>query len=123
MSDGKPALAFGSPGGDQQDQWQLPFVLRHLVGGMGLQSAIDAPNFHTTHVASSFFPREAFPGELHAESSLGADVLAELRGRGHDVVLHDPWTLGRMCVVGRSADGLVMAAANPRGMQGYAAGR
>jgi gamma-glutamyltranspeptidase/glutathione hydrolase len=43
LRDGAPVLACGSPGGDQQDQWQLLFLLRHLVGGQDLQEAIDAP--------------------------------------------------------------------------------
>ena len=39
LRDGRPVLACGTPGGDQQDQWQLPFLLRHLVGGQDLQEA------------------------------------------------------------------------------------
>src|SRR5205814_5338106 len=44
---GEPYLAFGTPGGDQQDQWTLPFFVRHVQFGMNLQQAIDAPAFHT----------------------------------------------------------------------------
>ena len=33
------------------------------------------------------------------------------------------WTLGRVTAVAREPDGLLRAGANPRGMQGYAAGR
>src|SRR5690606_17783449 len=47
--DGAPYLAFGTPGGDQQDQWQLAMFLRHVHHGMNLQEAIDAPAFHTDH--------------------------------------------------------------------------
>ncbi|MGI8762203.1 MAG: gamma-glutamyltransferase family protein [Jatrophihabitantaceae bacterium] len=119
---GDPILAFGTPGGDQQDQWQLTFLLNHIVGGLNLQEAIDAPTWHSTHFPSSFYPREAFPRQVVVEDRVGADVLADLRRRGHDVVRSAPWSLGRMCAVGR--DGHVLrAAANPRGMQGYAAGR
>ena len=80
LRDGRPVLACGTPGGDQQEQWQLPFLLRHLVGGLGLQEAIDAPSFHTTSVPSSFYPREMNPGELVAEDRLGEDVLTDLEG-------------------------------------------
>ncbi|WP_194926945.1 gamma-glutamyltransferase family protein, partial [Catenulispora pinisilvae] len=119
--DGEPLLAFGSPGGDQQDQWQLLFVLNHVVGGMNLQEAIDAPTFHTSHFPESFYPRPAYPGRLVAEARLGAAVLDSLRRRGHEVVVSGDWSLGRMCAVGRDPErGLVRAAANPRGMQGYA---
>ncbi|MBW8805959.1 MAG: gamma-glutamyltransferase [Catenulisporales bacterium] len=120
----EPVLAFGSPGGDQQDQWQLLFLLNHVVGGMNLQQAIDAPTFHTSHFPESFYPRPAYPGRVVAEARLGEAVLSGLRSRGHEVVVSGDWSLGRMCVVGRDPErALVRAAANPRGMQGYAVGR
>lgn len=124
LRDGVPALAFGTPGGDQQEQWQLCFWLRHVHQGLDLQAAIDAPAWHTTSFPSSFYPREMTPGELIAESRLGDDVLAALRRRGHAVTVSDPWSLGRLSAVSRDPEtGIVRAAANPRGMQGYAAGR
>jgi gamma-glutamyltranspeptidase / glutathione hydrolase len=124
LRDGEPVLAFGSPGGDQQDQWQLSFLLHHVLGGADLQAAIDAPTFHTTHFPGSFYPREAQPGQLVVEERLGADTIAALRARGHEVVVPGQWALGRMCAVGRAGDqGWLRAAANPRGMQGYAVGR
>lgn len=119
----QPVLACGSPGGDQQDQWQLLFLLRHLVLGMDLQAAIDAPMWHTTSFPSSFFPRETTPAGLVLESRLEA-AAARLRERGHDVSLAEPWSLSQLCVVTRDPEsGVLSAAANPRGMQGYAAGR
>ena len=121
--DGTPYLAFGTPGGDMQDQWQLLFLVRHLRQGMNLQEAIDAPAWHTTHVPSSFWPREAEPGRIHVESRLGERTIAELRRRGHDVAVQDPWSLGRLSAVARDRDGTLRAGANPRGMQGYAVGR
>ena len=117
-------LGFGTPGGDQQDQWQVSFLLNHLIGEMNLQQAIDFPAFHSTHFPSSFYPRESFPGQLVVEDRLGEQVIADLERRGHLVVRSGPWSLGRMCAVSRSADGSVLrAGANPRGMQGYAVGR
>jgi gamma-glutamyltranspeptidase/glutathione hydrolase len=124
MREGKPVLAFGSPGGDQQDQWQLLFLLRHLVGGLGLQAAIEAPTFHTTHFPSSFYPRTAFPGQVLVEGRMGDDVIAGLVRRGHQVVRADDWSLGRMCAVGRDpGTGILTAAADPREATGYAVGR
>lgn len=123
LRDGRPYLAFGTPGGDQQDQWTVPFLLNHLVFGMDLQAAIDAPNWHSTHAPSSFHPRVAEPLGVRAESRLGAHVLTELRRRGHVVTESGPWSLGRISAAGIRDDGMLMAAANPRGMQGYAVGR
>jgi gamma-glutamyltranspeptidase / glutathione hydrolase len=124
LRDGVPVIACGTPGGDQQDQWQLPFLLRHLVGGLDLQAAIDAPSFHTTSFPSSFYPRETVPGELVVEDRLGDAVLRDLAGRGHRVVRGGPWSLGRLCAVARDPEtGVLTAGANPRGEQGYACGR
>ena len=123
LRDGVPVLACGSPGGDQQDQWQLLFLLRHLAGGQDLQEAIDAPAWHTTGFPSSFYPRATEPGGLVMESRLGSAVRDDLVRRGHVVTSADPWSLGRLCAVSREADGVLAAAANPRGMQGYAVGR
>jgi gamma-glutamyltranspeptidase / glutathione hydrolase len=122
LRDGSPYLAFGTPGGDQQDQWTLAFFLRHAVHGMNLQEAIDAPAFHTDHFPSSFYPRWSQPRSLAVESRFGADVISALRARGHEVDVRPPWSLGRISAVARR-DGFLYAAANPRGMQGYAAGR
>jgi gamma-glutamyltranspeptidase/glutathione hydrolase len=120
---GRPYLAFGTPGGDQQDQWSLNVFLQHVDRGLDLQAAIDAPNFDTNHFPSSFYPRERKPRQIEVEARFGHDVVAELRGRGHDVEVTADWSLGRVSAVAREEDGLLKAAANPRGMQGYAAGR
>lgn len=120
----RAVLACGTPGGDQQDQWQVPFLIRHLQHGWGLQRAIDAPMFHTTQVPNSFHPHEAHPGQLVIEDRFDAAVLAELRRRGHDLLPTGPWSLGRLSAVARDPDsGILRAGANPRGMQGYAIGR
>jgi gamma-glutamyltranspeptidase/glutathione hydrolase len=113
----------GTPGGDQQDQWQLLYLLRTIVGGYTPQQAIDAPAFHSTSFPESFWPRTWSPGGVVAEDRLGGAALAELVVRGHQVTRAGDWTLGRLSAVGRSADGILFAAANPRGAQGYAAGR
>jgi gamma-glutamyltranspeptidase/glutathione hydrolase len=122
LRDGKPYLAFGTPGGDQQDQWSLHVFLNHVHGGLDLQAAIDAPDFHTDHFPSSFFPRQAQPGSLTLEGRFGEDVASELRARGHEVQVTDDWSLGRISAVARE-NGMLKAGANPRGMQGYAVGR
>jgi gamma-glutamyltranspeptidase/glutathione hydrolase len=119
---GVPYLAFGTPGGDQQDQWSLNFFLRHVDGGLNLQEAIDAPSFDTNHFPSSFYPRESNPRQVELEARFGEDVARALRERGHEVLVTGDWTLGRVSAVARE-DGLLKAAANPRGMQGYAVGR
>ena len=123
LRDGKPVLAFGTPGGDQQDQWQLCFWLALVYGGLNLQEAIDSPAWHTTAFPSSFYPRSWTPRELVIESRAGKSTMDALAARGHEVVDAGEWSLGRLSAVSRSADGLLRGAANARGMQGYAVGR
>src|SRR5579859_3291363 len=122
LRDGEPYLAFGTPGGDQQDQWSLLFFLNHALAGMNLQEAIDCPSWHVNHFPSSFWPREAFPAEVDLEERAGPGVIGGLRARGHEVSVAAPWSLGRVSAVARDG-GMLYAAANARGMQGYAAGR
>jgi gamma-glutamyltranspeptidase/glutathione hydrolase len=116
-------LAFGTPGGDQQDQWSLVFFLHHVHFERDLQAAIDLPMFHTNHFPSSFYPRDAKPRHLEIEARFSRATLDELRERGHDVEATADWSLGRLSAAARGGDGVLRAAANPRGMQGYAVGR
>ncbi|MGQ0580967.1 MAG: gamma-glutamyltransferase family protein [Reyranella sp.] len=120
--DGQPYMVWGSPGGDQQDQWITQMFLRHVDCGMNLQEAIDAPAWHSEHFPSSFWPRTARPGVLVLEGRIPAETAQELRRRGHEVEVNDEWSEGRLTAATRD-DPWRKAAANPRGMQGYAAGR
>jgi gamma-glutamyltranspeptidase / glutathione hydrolase len=122
LRDGEPYLAWGSPGGDQQDQWTTQLFLRHVHAGMNLQEAIDAPAWHSEHFPISFWPRTARPGVLVVEGRLPDATVKELERRGHVVEVDADWCEGRLTAAAR--DGRRRrAAANPRGMQGYAAGR
>ncbi len=126
LRDGRPWLAFGSPGGDGQDQWALQLFLRYVHHGMDLQEAIDAPAFQSSHWPDSFYPRLADPGGLAVEGRFAPDCVAELRRRGHRVEVTGPWELGRLAAVavGREDDApFLRAAASPRTGMGYAAGR
>jgi gamma-glutamyltranspeptidase / glutathione hydrolase len=120
--DGEPYGSFGTPGGDQQDQWSSVFFLRHAHHKMNLQSSIDAPMFHNDHMPSSFFPRRAKPGSLTMESRFSVAVREDLARRGHRIEMVDDWSLGRLSAVSKERR-VLRAAANPRYMQGYAFGR
>src|SRR4029077_11101424 len=130
---------FGTPGGDQQDQWSVLMFLHHVHHGMNLQEAIDCPAFHTEHMPSSFYPRAAQPGLLALESRFPEATRAALARRGHRVrgggaraegtrpgqrpAVGQAWSEGRLsgCAREETPEGRVLkAAANPRGMQGYA---
>ena len=115
LPDGR-RLAFGTPGGDQQDQWQIHFLLELLdFGEPDLQAAIDAPSAHSAHMPSSFYPRHVEPGRLCIEDRVDAAVREELSRRGHDVQADGPWSHGRVLAAAFAADsGLAEAAASPR---------
>src|SRR6202163_3286330 len=122
LRDGEPYLAWGSPGGDQQDQWTTQLFVRHVDAGMNLQQAIDAPAWHSEHFPISFWPRTARPGVLVVENRVPKATVDTLKSRGHIVETGPDWSEGRLTAaskIGRRR----RAAANPRGMQGYAAGR
>jgi len=124
LRDGRPYLAFGTPGGDQQDQWSLLFFLAHVHFGLNLQESVDAPNFHSTHFPESFWPRPQVPGGLMVEPRVGADVIDELRRRGHRVTVTSDHVLGRVTAVGRvPGTDFIRAAADSRALQAYATGR
>jgi gamma-glutamyltranspeptidase / glutathione hydrolase len=126
FKDREPYLAFGTPGGDQQDQWSLLMFLHHVHHGMNLQEAIDCPAFHNEHMPSSFYPRAARPGLVALEGRFPEATRAALAQRGHRLRIGEPWSEGRLsgCARESTPEGTVLkAAANPRGMQGYAVGR
>jgi gamma-glutamyltranspeptidase/glutathione hydrolase len=122
LRDGEPYMAWGSPGGDQQDQWTTQFFLRHVHADMNMQESIDAPAWHTEHFPISFWPRTARPGVVVLEGRVPKGTVAELERRGHKIEIGPNWSEGRLTAASRVGRRR-RAAANPRGMQAYAAGR
>jgi len=122
--EGRPWLAVGTPGGDQQDQWIGAVLLRLMRGpAAGLQAAIEAPLFHTAHYVASFYPRAFQPGRVMLEGRFPAATVAALRERGHDVQVMEDWSIGRVCAAGVMRDGTLRAGASPRFGQAQAVGR
>ena len=114
--DGKAWLAFGSMGGDQQDQWQLQFLLNRLVFGMSLQAAIEAPKFSSEHFPGFFAPHDFFLNRVRAEPEIGEPVFKELRGRGHHLDVGPSWSEGFLCAAERNLEsGVLEAGCDPRG--------
>ena len=121
--DGGPFMAFGTPGGDSQEQWTIQFFLNHVEFGMNLQEALDAPTVHTTHFPSSFYPRHAFPGRVVVESRMSDKTLDELRKRGHDIEMTGDWANGKVLGIRYHSDtGTIAGAASAKNNIGYAMG-
>jgi gamma-glutamyltranspeptidase/glutathione hydrolase len=109
-------IAFGTQGGDQQDQWTLQFFLNLVEFQMDLQQAIEAPRYSCMHFPSSFYPHESYPGLLRLESRIDERVRAELAERGHKVETRPPWSDGNVLAVSLDgARGRLAAGADPRG--------
>jgi gamma-glutamyltranspeptidase / glutathione hydrolase len=123
LRDGTPWMSFGTPGGEQQDQWQAIMLMRMVDHRLTIQQAIDLPSFHSEHWISSFWPRGARPGRAVIEGRYAPEVLADLQARGHAVEMGGEWSEGRLSGARLEPDGQIFAGANPRGMQGYAVGR
>ncbi len=113
--DGRPWMAFGSMGGDQQEQWLLQFVLNRVVFGMTLQEAIEAPKLSSDHFPGFFAPHDRFENRVRAEPRIGAGTLEELRRRGHDVVVAPDWSEGFVSAAELHADSRLEAGCDPRG--------
>jgi gamma-glutamyltranspeptidase/glutathione hydrolase len=123
LKDGQPWMVFGTPGGDQQDQWTLQFFLNHVDFGMGLQEAIDRPTFHTVHFPSSFYPHDAKPGGLVVEGRIPEATRQELTARGHRVQTAGDWVNGKvMAVQLERKTGVISGAVSPRRQIGYVSG-
>jgi gamma-glutamyltranspeptidase/glutathione hydrolase len=123
LKDGKPFMVFGTPGGDQQDQWTLQFFLNLVDFRMSLQAAADAPSFHSNHFPSSFYPREAHTAEVVVEGRIPEATRRELEARGHKVKTVGDWVNGK--VMGAQINeqtGVLSGAVSPRGQIGYVMG-
>jgi gamma-glutamyltranspeptidase/glutathione hydrolase len=112
----EPYLAFGTPGGDQQDQWTLQFFLNVIDFGMNLQEAIEAPKFSTAHFPSTFFPHNARPGVLRIETRIDESVRNRLAELGHKIELRPDYSEGHILAVELNRDsGVLYAGCDPRG--------
>ena len=118
LCNGAPCMVFGTPGGDQQDQWTLQFFLNVVDFAMDVQDAIEAPRCSSAHFPSSFYPHNAAPGLLRIEGRVPAAVRQELAARGHTVEVKEDWSEGD--VLGICVDlsnGILRGGADPRGEQ------
>jgi gamma-glutamyltranspeptidase/glutathione hydrolase len=121
LADGR-LLAFGSPGGDGQDQWAAQFLLNVLEFGMSLQEAVEAPTVWSLHHPNSFYPRDARPGRVAVEGRIAKAVCTALARRGHDVQRVGDWEGGNTLAASLDpATGVRAAAASPRLEPAYAA--
>lgn len=121
LRDGEPFMAWGTPGGDAQDQVNLQFLLNVMEFGMDIQSALDAPLMQILDFPPSFFPREVQPGTMRIESRMDAETIADLEALGHTVLPAGEWSIGDATALRVDRErGVLYGAAGPRRDKSYA---
>jgi gamma-glutamyltranspeptidase/glutathione hydrolase len=115
LKDGKPFLATGSPGGDDQCMRTMQTLLNIVDFGMNVQEAIEAPRWSTKAFPASPFPHTMYPGEASVESRVDPHVRAELVRRGHRLYVQGAWSAGmNAAILIDPATNSVSAGADPR---------
>jgi len=115
MKDGKPAMAMGSPGADDQIMRTMQTLLNVVEFGMNVQQAIEAPRYTTTSFPASAFPHTMYPGRMAVEERIPPSVREELLKKGHKLQVVGPWILGSNgAIVIDPATGVLNAGADPR---------
>ncbi len=121
LKDGKPFMAWGTPGGDAQDQVNLQFFLNVMEFGMDIQSALDAPLMQILDFPPSFFPREIHPGVMRVESRMPQATIDGLEAMGHHVRSAGEWSIGDATALLIDGErGVLFGAAGPRRDKSYA---
>ena len=117
MRKGEFLMTFGAPGGDMQPQGMLQVFLNHVVFGMDIQQAIDAPRFVSRNFPDSFEPHAYYPGRLDLEEGIGKETGEALNAIGHQVNWLPQLSIKTAGVCAISADkkkGRLYGGADPR---------
>jgi gamma-glutamyltranspeptidase/glutathione hydrolase len=123
LRDGKPWLAFSTPGGDSQDQTLLQVFLNMVEFGMGPQQAVESPRFNSLAPYSSFDDHSDDPLGLQVEKRIPETVLSRLRELGHKLIVLGDWGIPTSPTVVEydAATGVIKGGADVRGHR-YALG-
>jgi gamma-glutamyltranspeptidase/glutathione hydrolase len=115
LKNGKPFMALGSPGADDQPLRIMQTFLNVVEFGMNIQQAIEAPRWTTTSFPASVFPHTMYPGQMAVESRIPEAVRQELEKRGHKVRVDGAWILNATSAIVIGDSGVLSAGADPRG--------
>jgi len=83
LKDGRPYLSFSVQGGDGQEQNLLQFFLNVVEFGMTVQQAVEAANFNSYQMRSSFDDHRSEPGRITLNEAMPAWVREELQRMGY----------------------------------------
>ncbi len=115
LKDGKPYLAFGTPGADVQEQAKLQVFLNYALWGMNAQEAVEAPRFQSRH-PMGIKSHASYPATIQVEGRVSEAVRKELAEKyGYVVQTHDQWEyIGLMGAISAEAGGRWFAGSDPR---------
>jgi gamma-glutamyltranspeptidase/glutathione hydrolase len=113
LKDGRPYMAFGTPGADTQPQAQLQFFLNVVEFGMNVQQALEQPSVVSTGFQGSYYPHTA-EGKLMVPSSLPKHVQDELAAMGHKLDVRNVRGVGSVkAIIIHSRTGVLMGGVSP----------
>jgi len=97
LRDGRPFMALGTPGGDNQDQTILQAFLNTVEFWPqwypNLHEAFEWPRIQTLHFQGSFWPHTPGFNKLNVEAAIPDAVIEDLRARGHDITKVRPYSI------------------------------
>jgi gamma-glutamyltranspeptidase len=115
VKDGKPYIAFGTPGSDTQPQTQLQFFLNVVDFGMNVQQALEAPAVISSSFENSYYPH-AVAGKLMTPVSLPKPVLDGLAALGHNLDIRDVKGVGSVkAIIVHPRTNVLMGGVSPTG--------
>jgi gamma-glutamyltranspeptidase/glutathione hydrolase len=115
LKDGKPWVAFGTPGSDTQPQTQLQFFLNVAEFGMNVQEALEQPTVISNSFRDSYQPHDV-KGKLLTPALLPRNVQEALAAKGHQLDIRNVKGVGSVkAILIDPRTGVLMGGVSPTG--------
>jgi gamma-glutamyltranspeptidase/glutathione hydrolase len=115
LKDGKPWIAFGTPGSDTQPQTQLQFFLNVAEFGMNVQEALEQPTVISNSFRDSYQPHDV-KGKLLTPALLPKSVQEALAAKGHALDIRNVKGVGSVkAILIDPRTGVLMGGVSPTG--------
>jgi gamma-glutamyltranspeptidase/glutathione hydrolase len=115
LKDGKPWIAFGTPGSDTQPQTQLQFFLNVAEFGLNVQEALEQPTVISNSFRDSYQPHDV-KGKLLTPAMLPQSVKEGLAAKGHQLDIRNVKGVGSVkAILIDPRTGVLMGGVSPTG--------
>jgi gamma-glutamyltranspeptidase/glutathione hydrolase len=115
LRNGKPWIAFGTPGSDTQPQTQLQFFLNVAEFGMNVQQALEQPAVISNSFRDSYQPHDV-KGKLLTPAVLPQTVKDALSAKGHQLDIRNVKGVGSVkAILIDPRTGVLMGGVSPTG--------